>query len=103
VVVSDDLEMGAVGRSIADAAVAAVAAGCDQLLVCSRPDAAEGARRALVDAVARGTLSEARLREAAGRVARLRRRFLLPRAPSPRDELLRTRDALLDDLARGAV
>jgi beta-N-acetylhexosaminidase len=81
VVVSDDLEMGAVSRSIPEAAVAALGAGCDQLLVCSRPEDAAAAREAIVAAVSRGQLAGGRLAEAAGRVQRLRGRFVGPAGP----------------------
>lgn len=96
--VSDDLEMGAVERSIPEAAVAALGAGCDQLLVCSRPDDARAAREAVVDAARSGLLPELRWAEAVRRVARHRARFARAPVPADRDDLRRRRDALLADL-----
>jgi beta-N-acetylhexosaminidase len=97
-IVSDDLEMGAVERTIPEAAVAAVAAGCDQLLVCSRPDDAEAARAALVAAVETGRLPAARLADAARRGALLRRRWVRPPARGDWDALWAERDALVAEL-----
>jgi beta-N-acetylhexosaminidase len=76
VVVSDDLEMGAVSNRCApgDAAVRAVAAGTDLLLVCSDLGIATAARDALTSALADGRLPVARVREALGRIRRLRSR-----------------------------
>jgi beta-N-acetylhexosaminidase len=75
VVATDDLEM----RAIADhwgpgeAAVAALAAGCDLLLFCHRQDWLREAVAAVERAVATGRLSERRLREAHRRVMGLGR------------------------------
>lgn len=74
VLFSDDLEMGAIAKhgTIEDAAVRAIAAGCDVLLVCS--DLALQSRA--FDALVREAESSAafldRCREAAGRSARVR-------------------------------
>lgn len=103
VVVSDDLEMGAVDRSIPEAAVAAVEAGCDQLLVCSRPADAEAARRALVQAVHDGALPAERVRQAAARVRHLQARYVGPPQPANFDALRRERDAVVAALDVGAV
>ncbi len=73
VVVSDDMEMGAVtDRPPGERARAAVAAGVDLLLFCSDLEQARAARDGLVDAVATGGLLEGRLLEAARRVRGLR-------------------------------
>jgi beta-N-acetylhexosaminidase len=71
VIVSDDLEMGAVGESttIADAAVRTAAAGHDLLLVCHTEPAQRAAAVALLDTYASG--------------ARPRRTAAPSRAPSP--------------------
>jgi beta-N-acetylhexosaminidase len=74
VVVSDDLEMGAVAHRLApaEAAVRAVAAGTDVLLVCADLGVAERARHGLAAARADGRVGERRFREAAARIAKLR-------------------------------
>ncbi len=93
-VVSDDLEMGAVAPLDRDgsAAVEAVAAGCDQVLYCSDLGRAERARDALVRA-ARGDAGFARrLAEAARRVEGTAARW---RPPAP--------DLLRWDQARGEL
>ena len=76
VIVSDALEMRATRDSfgVPGAAVLAVAAGTDLLCLGRDSDEAEylAVRSALVDAVLDGTISGARLEDAADRVARLR-------------------------------
>jgi beta-N-acetylhexosaminidase len=69
-VISDDLEMAAIAEQmpIGDAAVKAVTAGADLLLVCHRPDR----QREAIDALAEHVPTE-RLREANERVATLSR------------------------------
>lgn len=71
---TDDLEMGAITarHEVPEAAVASLAAGADLVLICHRPERQLAAHRAIVAAVDDGRLPEARLREAAGRVAALR-------------------------------
>jgi beta-N-acetylhexosaminidase len=73
--VSDDLEMRAVSEraSPGELAVAAVAAGCDVLLVCSREEAQDETFAALVRAAEASAEFRARVEEAAGRSAALRR------------------------------
>ena len=71
VVITDDLEMGAIaGRlSVAQAAREALAAGADLLLICNNWQAAgETVRLLAADAALEG-----RVRESAGRLERLRR------------------------------
>ncbi len=74
VVVSDDLEMGAITEScpIGEAAVRAAAAGHDLLLVCHTEVAQRRAAGALVEAYRGGTLARGELESAAERVRRLR-------------------------------
>lgn len=76
VIVSDDLEMGAVAETcpIAEAAVRAADAGHDLLLVCHTEAAQRGAAAALVDAYRAGRLPRRGLDAAAERVRRLRER-----------------------------
>jgi beta-N-acetylhexosaminidase len=86
VLVSDDLEMKAITDryGVAEAAVLAVAAGCDQLLVCKHPERLEAAYEGLVRAVEDGTLAPGRVRASAARVRALKRRFVRV-SPRPRD------------------
>jgi beta-N-acetylhexosaminidase len=74
VIVSDDLEMGAVTEtcSIAEATVRTAAAGHDLLLVCHTEHAQRAAAAALVDAYRSGQLPRGELEVAADRVRRLR-------------------------------
>lgn len=83
VVVSDDLEMKAIADNfgIADAAVRAIGAGCDQLLVCHRVELQAQAHAAIVDAVQRGRLERGRVLEAHARVKRMKARFQRERTP----------------------
>ena len=67
-VLSDALGMGAVGMPVPQAAVAAVAAGVD-VVIFTGNSATPAVIDALVAAVGAGTISEARLDEAAARVA----------------------------------
>jgi beta-glucosidase-like glycosyl hydrolase len=76
VIVSDDLEMGAVSEtcSIGEATVRAAAAGHDLLLVCHTEAAQRAAANALVEAYRAGQLPRAGLERAAARVRALRER-----------------------------
>jgi beta-N-acetylhexosaminidase len=79
VIVSDDLEMKAVANnySVPEAAVLAVAAGCDGLLVCSgNVDPQAAALEALVHAVEEGRISYKRVEDALARLRRAKERFL---------------------------
>lgn len=88
VIVSDDLEM----KSIADhkavevAAVEALAAGCDQLLICHHPPLVERAFEAILAAVRDGRLDEGQVRASASRVRALKTRYV--RVDSPPDDLV---------------
>jgi beta-N-acetylhexosaminidase len=79
VILSDDLEMKAVSArySVPDAAVAAIKAGCDGLLVCSGSvDVQARALEALVKAVETGEITAGRLDDAERRLQRAKERFL---------------------------
>lgn len=81
-IVSDDLEMRAVADrwSAADAAVAAVAAGCDALLVCSGDiDTQAAVLEGLIKAVESETLSITRIEDALARHRGLKERVLTVR------------------------
>jgi beta-N-acetylhexosaminidase len=76
VLVSDDLEMSAIAArwSVEDAAVQAVAAGCDALLVCWSDEKQERALAALAREAESSPAFRARCEEASGRGLRARRR-----------------------------
>jgi beta-N-acetylhexosaminidase len=76
VLFSDDLEMQAIAGHAApeDSAPLALLAGCDVLLVCSRPDVAERVHQALTTRIERDAPFRARCLEAARRSLELRRR-----------------------------
>jgi beta-N-acetylhexosaminidase len=78
VIVSDDLEMKAIADhyGIEDAAVRAIRAGCDQLLICRDVEWLARAHEAIVKAVEKGTLSRDRIFESAARVDRLKTQFV---------------------------
>ncbi len=75
VIASDDLEMQAIAGHYGpgEAAVAALAAGCDLLLFCHRQDWLRTAALAVERAVADGRLAERRIQDAHRRVSALRR------------------------------
>jgi beta-N-acetylhexosaminidase len=99
VLFSDDLEMRAIeGQGgFGEAAVAALRAGCDLLLVCSRADAQAEAHQALTEACQRDAAFAARCQEAALRGLRLRAAF--PPSPATREELSRLDQTELQPLA----
>lgn len=74
VLFSDDLEMKAIQQPLGEAAILAVAAGCDALLVCSREDLAEEALAALVREAESSAAFRARCEEARARFTAMRRR-----------------------------
>ncbi len=87
VIVGDDLEMKAVAKhyTVADAAVQAIAAGCDGLLVCSGSiEAQAAALEALVHAVEEGRLPIKRVEDALARNRRAKERFLAAPSAAPR-------------------
>ena len=84
VLFSDDLEMKALTMGTGEAAVRAVTAGCDVLLVCSRADLADAAHEALVHEAEKSPAFRARCEEAFARAIAMRRR--VPPAPVASDE-----------------
>jgi len=84
VVLTDDLEMHAIvdHYGIEDAAVRAVLAGCDVLLICKDRDREVAAFRAVEQAVAAGAISPERLNLSAARIARLKERFVARYRPA---------------------
>jgi beta-N-acetylhexosaminidase len=111
IILSDDLEMKAVANAYAipSAAVMAVTAGCDGILICSGDhDSQAAALEALVYAVERGDLALARVEDALRRQRRTKERFLAA-APAARPLQAKTlrqllgRDehrAIADEMAR---
>ncbi|MEW6265292.1 MAG: beta-N-acetylhexosaminidase [Thermodesulfobacteriota bacterium] len=83
-ILTDDLEMGAVVKHYrpGPAAVLAARAGHDLLLVCRRPDLILAAREALLEAAAPGDLARRRWEESAERIASARARIEFPSAPA---------------------
>jgi beta-N-acetylhexosaminidase len=78
-ILSDDLEMKAIARSYAvpEAAVQAIAAGCDGVLICSGAVEAQAATlEALVHAVEDGRISYKRVEGALKRLRQAKERFL---------------------------
>jgi beta-N-acetylhexosaminidase len=83
VILSDDLEMKAVSarHAVPDAAVAAINAGCDGLLICSgNVDVQARALEALIKAVENGDIPSVRLDDAERRLRRAKERFLSGRS-----------------------
>jgi beta-N-acetylhexosaminidase len=79
VILSDDLEMKAIAKTytVPDAAVEAIAAGCDGLLVCSGNVEVQAATlEALVHAVEQQTIPYKRVEDALSRLRRAKERFL---------------------------
>jgi beta-N-acetylhexosaminidase len=66
---------------VEDAAVRAVLAGCDVLLICKDRDREVAAFKAVEQAVASGTISPERLDLSVARIARLKDRFVVPYKP----------------------
>lgn len=77
VVVTDDLDMGAVSARYAeeDCVVQSLAAGVDLVMFCNHPEKALRARSILAEAVRDGTISTGRLTEARRRVQMLLARY----------------------------
>jgi beta-N-acetylhexosaminidase len=111
VILSDDLEMKAIAGEYAvpAAAVLAVEAGCDGVLICSGDHQTQAAAlEALVHAVETGALTEKRVEDALNRQRRAKERFLAsPVAQRPltsralRERLGRDEHrAIADDMAR---
>ena len=73
VIVTDDLEMGAIVRhfTVERAAVGALRAGADLLLICHSLERAVAARDACVHALSNGTLSPQRVEQAGQRITAL--------------------------------
>lgn len=79
VVITDDLEMGAIteSRSVGDAAVAAVTAGADIVEVAHTPEKQTEAFNALIAAVKSGKLNEADIDKSVVRIINLKKKYRL--------------------------
>ncbi|NOT24115.1 MAG: beta-N-acetylhexosaminidase [Nitrospiraceae bacterium] len=106
-VLTDDLEMLAIidHYGIEDAAVRAILAGCDILLICKDRDREIAAFEAVEKAVESGAISTERLDLSMARIARLKDRFVAPYKPvTVSDAKLiagcRTHQALLHSIER---
>jgi beta-N-acetylhexosaminidase len=73
-VVTDDLEMGAISRhcEIGDATTRAFLAGSDMMLICARPDVIRAGYDALLKAADKGRVPKERLRGSLRRIASLK-------------------------------
>ena len=107
VVLTDDLEMHAIidHYGVEDAAVRAVLAGCDVLLICKDRDREVAAFQAVEQAVEAGTISAERLNQSVARIIRLKDQFIAPYKPvNVSDAKLiagcRTHQALLHTIER---
>ncbi|HEX6649090.1 MAG TPA: glycoside hydrolase family 3 N-terminal domain-containing protein [Pyrinomonadaceae bacterium] len=71
-VVTDDLEMGAIARhcEIEDAAVRAAKAGEDMMLICATPEKIRRGYHGLLAAAQNGQLTQARIKQSLDRIAR---------------------------------
>ena len=95
-VVSDDLGMGGMlaGRSIGEAAVAAVEAGCDLLPVCRSAENIRAAHRALVERASQEAGFGDRVQEAARRVEGLQQELQKAALARPRPDWRRLGQAI---------
>ena len=85
-VVTDDLDMKSISATYgtAEATVAAIAAGCDAVLLCGpNPEAQTAALEAVIHAVEDGTLPLKRVEDALARQRRVKERFLASPRPLP--------------------
>ncbi len=109
VIVSDDLEMKAIAKtySVPQAAVEAIAAGCDALLVCSgNVDVQAATLEALVHAVEEERIPYKRLEDALVRLRRAKERFLTTPVAAQKAARLRqvlgcdAHQRIVDEMAR---
>ena len=78
VVITDDLDMGAVAQSYspAESTLLSLKAGVDIPLICNSPDKVFSARQRIVDALQSGEISEARIRQSLQRIGRLKAAYV---------------------------
>lgn len=86
VVITDDLEMKAISKKPGVAAVRAIQAGVDLILICHHADKQREAIEAVHRAVKAKVIPEARIDQSVLRILSLKERFLIPPAPvSPKE------------------
>lgn len=106
VIVSDDLDMRAIADhyGVAEAAIAALRAGCDAILLCRDPAHQEQVERGLITAAEGDSALRARIGDAARRVRAMKQQHLARRPPRPGREVIgcAAHRALAERLARGA-
>ena len=80
VVITDDLEMGAIVRNygMSEACTMAIHAGADMLAICAGEDNIRDGCRAILISVESGEISEARIDESIGRILDLKARLVQP-------------------------
>lgn len=107
VVCTDDLTMGAVSNTygMGEAAVLAVEAGCDLLLVCHGADNLTAARDTLLEAVDSGRISPERLDESVKRILSLKAEYGLTNDPVgvPDVDVLNARIGALTEQISGSA
>ncbi len=83
-VISDDLEMGAILKnySIGEACIMAINAGADMISICANSDAIEEGFEAVLDSVKTGKIKESRINESFERIGKMKS---LIQAPLPFD------------------
>ena len=83
-VITDDLQMKAVSDHypLTEAAIKAISAGADLLLICRQPELLAMILEALHKAVKRGAISEKRINHSLARILSLKERMLLPYHPA---------------------
>ncbi len=94
-VVTDDLEMGAIAKhtGIEDASVRAFLAGEDMLLICATPEMIRRGYRALLEAARKGSVSEKRIQTSLKRVAATKA-LVKPPPPLDKDKCERLADEI---------
>lgn len=90
-ILSDDLEMGGVleDRSLEQAAVAAIRAGCDALLVCRQATNVRNVFEALAREAERDTDFRAQVEQTARKISQIKQSLPKPERPSPDWKTLR--------------
>ncbi len=77
VIITDDLEMGAITESPGDAAVAAIAAGADMVMFAHTPAKQQQAYDAIIAAVKAGKLKQADIDKSVERILEMKKRYRL--------------------------
>ncbi len=95
-VLTDDLEMGAIvdNYGIGEACKMAITAGTDMLAICAGIDAINEGYAAILDAVTKGEISEARIDRSVARISSVKKSLSLP-SPFDNERL----DSLSDEIA----